>query len=162
MAAIDPSLSALAQSVRGAAAEISEAARELGRYASRTGGDPRRLEDIEERLEVLRKLARKHGGSLQSALQRREQMKAELAALENHDEELGRRTAVLSPQPRTDRLARRFRHRIAVSLGRRILHFRLSGRRIVNLKVFNRILFRRGFWALYLVAHGMGDVLSNG
>ncbi|TMA28738.1 MAG: DNA repair protein RecN [Deltaproteobacteria bacterium] len=93
MAAIDPSLSALAQSVRGAAAEISEAARELGRYASRTGGDPRRLEDIEERLEVLRKLARKHGGSLQSALQRREQMKAELAALENHDEELARRTA---------------------------------------------------------------------
>jgi DNA repair protein RecN (Recombination protein N) len=93
MAAIDPALSALAQSVRGAAAEISEAARELGRYASRTGGDPRRLEDIEERLEVLRKLARKHGGSLQSALQRREQMKAELLALENHDEELSRRTA---------------------------------------------------------------------
>src|SRR5919204_147665 len=38
MAAIDPVLSALAQSVRGAAAELDEAARELSRYAARAGG----------------------------------------------------------------------------------------------------------------------------
>jgi DNA repair protein RecN (Recombination protein N) len=70
---------------------VNEAARELARYGSRAGGDPRRLEDIDERLEVLRKIARKHGGTLAAALLRREQMKAELAALENHDEELARR-----------------------------------------------------------------------
>ena len=92
MSAIDPALSALAQSVRGAAAELSEAARELGRYASRAGGDPQRLEQLDERLEVLRKLARKHGGTLAGALQRRDQMKHELASLENHDDELARRT----------------------------------------------------------------------
>jgi DNA repair protein RecN (Recombination protein N) len=92
MAAIDPALSTLAQSVRGAAAELSEAARELGRYASRAGSDPQRLEQLDERLEVLRKLARKHGGTLAGALQRRDQMKQELASLENHDEELARRT----------------------------------------------------------------------
>jgi DNA repair protein RecN (Recombination protein N) len=91
MASIDPALQKLAQTVRGASAEVNEAARELARYGSRAGGDPRRLEDIDERLEVLRKISRKHGGTLQSALQRREQMKAELAALENHDEELARR-----------------------------------------------------------------------
>src|ERR1700682_530771 len=92
MAAIDPAFSALAQSVRGAAAELSDATRELGRSASRAGSDPQRLEQLDERLEVLRKLARKHGGTLAGALQRRRQMKQGLASLENHDEELARRS----------------------------------------------------------------------
>jgi DNA repair protein RecN (Recombination protein N) len=93
MAAIDPTLEKLAQAVRGAAAELDEAARELSRYAARAGGDPQRLEELDERIEVLRRLARKHGGTLASALQRHDQMKAELASLENHDEELARREA---------------------------------------------------------------------
>ena len=92
LAAIDPSLLPLAQSVRGASAELIEAARELSRYAARAGGDPQRLADIDERLEVLRRLTRKHGGTLASALQRRTDMAAELASLANHDEELARRT----------------------------------------------------------------------
>ena len=91
MSAIDPALTALAQAVRGAAAELDQAARELSRYAARAGGDPQRLEEIDERIEVLRRLSRKHGGTLSSALQRRDQMQSELASLENHDEELARR-----------------------------------------------------------------------
>src|SRR5207244_13115354 len=83
----------LAGTGRGGAAELDEAARELSRYAARAGGDPQRLEELDERIEVLRRLARKHGGTLASALQRRDQMKAELASLENHDEELVRREA---------------------------------------------------------------------
>src|SRR5512140_1253577 len=93
MAAIDPSLSALAQAVRGAAAELDDASRELSRYAARAGGDPQRLEEIDERLEVLRRIARKHGGTLSAALEQRTRMQAELASLENHDEELSRREA---------------------------------------------------------------------
>src|SRR5439155_1186606 len=58
------------------------------RYAGRAGGDPQRLEAIDERLELLRRLARKHGGSLAAALQRREAMKSELESLEHHDEAL--------------------------------------------------------------------------
>ena len=91
LAAIDPSLAPLAQSVRGASAELVEAARELSRYAQRAGGDPQRLGEIDERIEVLRRIARKHGGNLDTALQRRDAMRAELASLENHDEELARR-----------------------------------------------------------------------
>src|SRR4051812_5904002 len=60
MAAIDPALQQLAQTVRGAAAELDEAARELSRYAARAGGNPERLEAIDERIEVLRRIARKH------------------------------------------------------------------------------------------------------
>src|SRR5207248_785424 len=86
LAGIDPSLASVAAAVRGAAAELDEAARTLSRYAGHAGGDPQRLEEIDERLEVLRRLARKHGGSLAAALQRREAMKSELESLEHHDE----------------------------------------------------------------------------
>ena len=82
LAGIDPSLAAVAAAVRGASAET------LARYAGRAGSDPHRLEVIDERLELLRRLARKHGGSLAAALQRRETMNAELQSLEHHDESL--------------------------------------------------------------------------
>src|SRR3954471_13960932 len=91
LAVIDPSLGKLAASVRGAAAEIEEAVREVSRYGSRTQGDPERLEEIDERIEVLRRLARKHGGTLAAALAKREEMSRELSSLENHGEELARR-----------------------------------------------------------------------
>src|SRR5216684_1337881 len=88
LAGIDPSLAPVAAAVRGAAAELDEAGRTLARYAGRAGGDPQRLEAIDERLELLRRLSRKHGGSLAAALQRRETMKTELESLEHHDEAL--------------------------------------------------------------------------
>ena len=88
LSSIDPSLGPVAASVRGAAAELDEAARTLSKYLSRTGGDPQRLEEIDERLELLRKLSRKHGGSLAAALLRGEAMRTELASLENHDQAL--------------------------------------------------------------------------
>ena len=91
LSAIDPVLAKVSQAVRSASAELIEASRELSRYAQKLGGDPQRLAEIDERLEVLRRLARKHGGTLAAALQRRDAMKAELASLENHDEELARR-----------------------------------------------------------------------
>jgi DNA repair protein RecN (Recombination protein N) len=93
LAHIDPTLAPLAQAVRGAVAELDEAARSLGKYAARAGSDPQRLEAIDERLELLRKLARKHGGTLSSAIARARAMKQELAGLENHGDELARREA---------------------------------------------------------------------
>jgi DNA repair protein RecN (Recombination protein N) len=67
--------------LRSAAVELEEAGRELGRYAEGIGGDPERLSAVEERLQVLRALARKHGGSLDAAVARRAEMQAELARL---------------------------------------------------------------------------------
>src|SRR5437762_2751545 len=61
--------------------------------AQRTDWPEFQLEELDERIEVLRRIARKHGGTLATALQRRDQMRAELASLENHDEELARRQA---------------------------------------------------------------------
>ena len=96
LTAIDPSLGPVALAVRGAAAELDEAARTLSKYVSRTGGDPQRLEDLDERLELLRKLARKHGGSLAAAAARAEAMRAELASLENHDQALAGAAAAVA------------------------------------------------------------------
>ncbi|HZY01961.1 MAG TPA: DNA repair protein RecN [Anaeromyxobacteraceae bacterium] len=90
-AQLDPRLSPTVDLLRSAAAEVEEAGRELGRYAGSVGGDPERLAFVEERLALLRSLARKHGGSLTAALERRDAMAAELAALEGSD---GRRADV--------------------------------------------------------------------
>ena len=67
--------------LRSAAVELEEAGRELGRYADAIGGDPERLAAVEDRLELLRALARKHGGSLDQAISRRAETQAELARL---------------------------------------------------------------------------------
>jgi DNA repair protein RecN (Recombination protein N) len=74
---LEPTLALL----RSAAVELEEAGRELGRYAETVGGDPERLAEVEDRLELLRALARKHGGSLDAAVARRAEMREELARL---------------------------------------------------------------------------------
>jgi DNA repair protein RecN (Recombination protein N) len=84
-AQLDPRLGPTLDLLRSASAEVEEAGRELGRYAGSLGGDPERLAFVEERLAQLRSLARKHGGSLAAALERREAMAVELASLEGSD-----------------------------------------------------------------------------
>jgi DNA repair protein RecN (Recombination protein N) len=90
---IDAQLAPLAASIRSALAELDEAGRELGRYAGRLEGDPQRLADLDERLELLRRLSRKHGGTLEAAIERRSKMKLELDALLHRDEALAQRKA---------------------------------------------------------------------
>ncbi len=93
LCAIDPSLEPVAKAVRGAAAEIDEAARTLSRYAGRAGSDGQRLQALDERLEALRRLSRKHGGTLEAAIARQATMQKELEGLENHDQALAEREA---------------------------------------------------------------------
>jgi len=88
LAATDPRLEAPLALLRSAAAEAEEAGRELSRYAEALGGDPERLAEVEERLDQLRTLARKHGGSLEAALSRREAMRLELEGAAGSGERL--------------------------------------------------------------------------
>ncbi|HYD41689.1 MAG TPA: DNA repair protein RecN [Anaeromyxobacter sp.] len=87
-AAVDPRLGAPLGLLRSAAVELDEAGRELGRYAEAVGGDPDRLAAVEDRVELLRALARKHGGTIEAALARRDAMRAELAGVANGGERL--------------------------------------------------------------------------
>jgi DNA repair protein RecN (Recombination protein N) len=93
-AALDPRLGAPLQLLRSAVIELTEAGRELGRYAETVGGDGERLQVIEDRLEALKALCRKHGGSLEAAVARRAEMAAELGSLTGG----GERLASLAPE----------------------------------------------------------------
>ena len=98
-ALLDPRLEEPLGLLRSAAAEVEEAGRGLSRYAGSLGGDPERLAEVDDRLAALRALARKHGGSLEAALARRESMRAELAGLtgaEGRREDVARAAASLA------------------------------------------------------------------
>jgi DNA repair protein RecN (Recombination protein N) len=87
-ASLDRRLEGPLSLLRSAAVEVGEAARELSRYAGGIGGDPDRLRAVEDRLDLLRALARKHGGSVAAALARRAAMREEHAAIAGGGERL--------------------------------------------------------------------------
>ena len=87
-AGLDPRLEPALALLRSALAEIEEAARTLARYGESVAGDPERLGQVLERLDALRGLARKHGGTLEAALARSEEMRAELRQVSGADAEL--------------------------------------------------------------------------
>ena len=88
VAALDARLEPMLALLRSALAEAEEAGRSLARYADAIGGDPERLAAVEERLAALRALARKHGGTLDSALERAGEMRVELEATQSGGERL--------------------------------------------------------------------------
>ena len=60
----------------------------LREYLKGLSFDPGRLEEIEERLEVIKALKRKYGGSIESVLENKNRLQGELAAMASLDEEL--------------------------------------------------------------------------
>ncbi|MFW5925996.1 MAG: DNA repair protein RecN [Myxococcota bacterium] len=87
-ARIDSQLGPIADQLEGARTQIEDAAAELGRYARGITVDEERLAEVEDRLERLDRLERKYGGSVEGVLAHREQARAELDALEHHEERL--------------------------------------------------------------------------
>ncbi len=67
---------------RSLAVELGDAASELRDYAEGLEADPAALLAIEERLEAIDRLERKHGGSVESVLAHAERCRAEIARLE--------------------------------------------------------------------------------
>ena len=83
---VDPALDRLAETARGLRVELQELAGELRAYAEGIEGEPDRLEQVEERLEVLDRLKRKHGGSIESVLAHAEHCRAEIDGIEGAGE----------------------------------------------------------------------------
>jgi DNA repair protein RecN (Recombination protein N) len=86
--ALDPSLGSAVAPLKAALVELEEGARTLSGYSRSVQGDPARLLDVDERLEALRRLCRKHGGSLQALFARRQEMQRELSAMTTNAERL--------------------------------------------------------------------------
>jgi DNA repair protein RecN (Recombination protein N) len=67
-AGIDPALDGLTERIGALAVELDDSARELRGYLDGLDADPQRLQSIEERLDAVDRLKRKHGGSIDSVL----------------------------------------------------------------------------------------------
>jgi len=61
--------------------QADELARTLRQYTDDAEYDPRRLDEIEERVELLNRLKRKYGGTIEAALEHAEKVHAELDAI---------------------------------------------------------------------------------
>jgi DNA repair protein RecN (Recombination protein N) len=81
-----------------AAALIDGVSVTLRRAAEQLGEDPERLDVVESRLDSIRRLTRKHGGSVEALLAAREKMAAELDTLENASERLEQLRAALAAE----------------------------------------------------------------
>jgi DNA repair protein RecN (Recombination protein N) len=82
LAAADSALDPLSRQLQEAHALVEDVAFTLGRYGATVETDPARLVEVEERLDLLQRLWRKHGGTLDEVLERQRGMQAELADLE--------------------------------------------------------------------------------
>jgi len=79
---LDPRLDAVAERVAALAVELGDIGSELRDYAEGLEADPAALLGIEERLEAIDRLERKHGGSVEAVLAHAERCRAEIARLE--------------------------------------------------------------------------------
>jgi DNA repair protein RecN (Recombination protein N) len=125
---VDPELDRLAGTATGLRVELQELAGELRAYAEGIEAEPGRLEQVEERLDTLDRLKRKHGGSIETVLAHAEHCRAEIEAIEGAGETTERLEAELGEamRKRTDlagglsevraKAARRLEKRVAHEL----------------------------------------------
>ncbi|HEU5252760.1 MAG TPA: DNA repair protein RecN [Solirubrobacterales bacterium] len=95
-AGLDPGLDALATRVAALAVELGDVASELRDYGEGVEADPGALLAIEERLEAVDRLERKHGGSVESVLAHAERCREEIARLEGAEERSAEAEAALA------------------------------------------------------------------
>lgn len=80
-AGVDSSLAVLGETVTAAVLQLEDAALTLRDYTARIEADPLRLQSVDERLELLRKLKKKYGETIAEILACRDAMATELLAL---------------------------------------------------------------------------------
>ncbi len=95
-AGLDPALDRLAERVAALAVELGDVASELRDYAEGVEADPAALQAVEERLEAIDRLERKHGGSVESVLAHAERCREEIARLEGAEERSAEAEAALA------------------------------------------------------------------
>jgi DNA repair protein RecN (Recombination protein N) len=95
-AGLDSSLDALSERVAALGVELGDVASELRDYAEGVEADPGALLALEERLEAIDRLERKHGGSVESVLAHADRCREEIARLEGAEERNAEAEAALA------------------------------------------------------------------
>src|SRR5262249_726447 len=103
VAGVDPALDELAGRARALALEAEDLVHELHRCGEGVDAPPGRLDEVEERLALLDRLKRKHGGTVEAVLayaegcrRRREELTGAEEAIEAAEQELERVRAELT------------------------------------------------------------------
>ncbi|MCX7681564.1 MAG: DNA repair protein RecN, partial [Anaerolineae bacterium] len=88
LARIDPALEAQLQLAESAGYQLEELARTLRHYREQLEYNPRRLQDVEERLAIIRRLERKYGPTIADVLEYARQAALELETITHSEERI--------------------------------------------------------------------------
>ncbi len=114
--AIDAKVAGLAETLNNAYLQLEDAALALRDYAGRVDADPRRLQEIDDRLDLIAQLKKKYGATIAEIISCREEIDRELASLANR-----KRT-----QGELEKRARELQEKMA-GLGRELSLLRIKG-----------------------------------
>lgn len=90
----DSSLAGAAQMISEAECQLQEAVYEIRDYSESLEFQPHKLDEMQKRMDVIDKLRKKYGATVEDVLQHHQKIKAELEAIENYDDD----TAALQEQ----------------------------------------------------------------
>lgn len=96
----DTSQAELLKQVQGVVSDLDDIGSSLRAYAEQVEHDPNRLTEIEERIDFINRLKRKYGDSIEAILKGRDEAAAELDAMENSDERLGKLDSLIEQELR--------------------------------------------------------------
>lgn len=88
LANLDPELDEFNEMAAGLSAQVEELALSLRHYADSVEYTPERLNEVEERLELINRLRRRYGGTIEAVLDYAERARAELDSIEHSEERL--------------------------------------------------------------------------
>jgi len=137
LARIDPTLSEHVQTAESVTAQIDDLARTIRAYRERIEFSPQRLEQVEERLDAIKRLKRKYGNTIEEVLAFAENAAAQLdgithateriAELRQREEELLRRIGALGKELSDARKAAA--DRLAAGIEAELNDLRMAGAR---------------------------------
>jgi DNA repair protein RecN (Recombination protein N) len=86
ISAIDPSLKEPTELLNGAFLQLEESALALRDYSARIDADPQRLSSLDDRLDLIHRMKKKYGATIEEVLAYKEEINRELEALRNREE----------------------------------------------------------------------------
>ena len=100
LAQTDPAMGDCEQAASESAIQLKELAGRLRDYAQQLEADPDRLAVVEDRLDLIQRLKKKYGGSVEAVLVTGRRVREELQLLDNHEERTAELTAQLDEEAR--------------------------------------------------------------